>query len=101
MHRNPRNMAGRTPDKYRNNQCIRLRPLRLKGEAAISICCSFSYNSFFVSCSKLATHLDGALFGNWARSYPTLVAETFSALTAFSGNCWWHTIIHPVLLYRL
>jgi hypothetical protein len=68
-------MAGRTPDKYRNNQCIRLRPLRLKGEAAISICCSFSYNSFFISCSKLATHVDGALFGDCELTRILVLAE--------------------------
>src|SRR5260370_5367568 len=48
MNHNLRNMAGRTQDKYRNNQCIRLRPLRLKreeaGEPIVSISCSFSYS---------------------------------------------------------
>jgi len=86
MHRNPRNMAGRTPDKYRNNQCIRLRPLRLKGEAAISICCSFSYNSFFISCSKLAFHVDGALFGDCKLPCILVLAESVGRLQ-FHKRC--------------
>src|SRR5260370_20680464 len=48
MNHNLRNMSGRTQDKYRNNQCIRLRPLRLKreeaGEPIVLVWGSFSYS---------------------------------------------------------
>ena len=52
MGHNPGNRV-RMPENQHNNQCIRLRPLRLEGEGAeepiVSIWFLFSYSSFFVS----------------------------------------------------